>query len=201
MTSNLSSNKMKQIVFASQNENKVREIRAQLDSDLQILSLNDIGHIEELIEDQDTLEDNALQKARFVSAHFANDCFADDTGLEVEALDGAPGVHSARYAGDSKDANANMDKLLAELKHVQQRKAQFRTAIALIVDGKEYLFEGLCKGEILEEKKGEKGFGYDPIFRPEGYELSFAEMDLTEKTKIGHRGKAVHQLIGFLNQL
>jgi XTP/dITP diphosphohydrolase len=192
---------MKQIVFASQNENKVREIRAQLEGDLQILSLNDIGHTEELAEDQLTLEGNALQKARFVSKELGYDCFADDTGLEVEALDGAPGVFSARYGGEDKDANANMDKLLAELKHVQQRKAQFRTAIALIVDGKEYLFEGLCKGEILHEKRGEKGFGYDPIFKPEGYELSFAEMDLVEKTKIGHRGKAVHQLILFLNQL
>ncbi|MAY83031.1 MAG: non-canonical purine NTP pyrophosphatase [Flavobacteriales bacterium] len=192
---------MQQIVFASQNENKVREIRAQLGDNLQILSLNDIGHTQELAEDQNTLEGNALQKAQFVIQKLGYNCFADDTGLEVNALNGAPGVYSARYAGDTKDANANMDKLLAEMEGVLDRSAQFRTAIALIIDGKEYLFEGVCEGEILKEKRGEKGFGYDPIFKPRGYDLSFAEMDLAEKARIGHRGKAVHQLILFLNQL
>jgi len=192
---------MKQIVFASQNENKVREIRAQLGDNLQILSLNDIGHTKELTEDQNTLEGNALQKAQFVSQQLGFNCFADDTGLEVQALKGAPGVYSARYAGPAKDAHANMDKLLAELENVSDRKAQFRTAIALIIDGNEYLFEGVCEGEILKQKKGAKGFGYDPIFKPNSYEISFAEMDLAEKAKIGHRGKAVHQLILFLNQL
>lgn len=192
---------MNQIVFASQNENKVKEIRAQLGDHLQVLSLNDIGHTEELAEDQNTLEGNALQKARFVSQELGYDCFADDTGLEVEFLGGAPGVFSARYAGAAKEANANMDKLLTELKGADNRMARFRTAVALIIDGKEYLFEGICEGEILQTKRGDKGFGYDPIFKPEGYDLSFAEMDLEEKAKIGHRGKAIQQLIAFLNQL
>jgi len=192
---------MNQIVFASQNENKVKEIRAQLGDHLQVLSLNDIGHTEELAEDQNTLEGNALQKARFVSQELGYDCFADDTGLEVEFLGGAPGVFSARYAGAAKEANANMDKLLTELKGADNRMARFRTAVALIIDGKEYLFDGICEGEILQTKRGDKGFGYDPIFKPEGYDLSFAEMDLEEKAKIGHRGKAIQQLIAFLNQL
>jgi len=192
---------MNQIVFASQNENKVKEIRAQLGDHLQVLSLNDIGHTEELAEDQNTLEGNALQKARFVSQELGYDCFADDTGLEVEFLGGAPGVFSARYAGAAKEANANMDKLLTELEGADNRMARFRTAVALIIDGKEYLFEGICEGEILQTKRGDKGFGYDPIFKPEGYDLSFAEMDLEEKAKIGHRGKAIQQLIAFLNQL
>lgn len=192
---------MKKIVFASQNENKVKEIRSQLGEDIHILSLNDIGHKIELDEDQKTLAENALQKARFVSRKLGHDCFADDTGLEVEALDGAPGVFSARYASSAKNADANMDKLLIELEAHTNRKARFRTAIALIVDGKEYLFEGVCEGEILRDKRGDKGFGYDPIFQPNGYQQSFAEMDMDEKAKIGHRGKAVHQLVLFLNQL
>lgn len=157
------------------------------------------GITEDIPEEQETLEGNALQKARYLYERTHLSCFADDTGLEVEALNGAPGVYSARYAGEAKDMNANMDKLLRELNNVDNRKARFRTAIALILDGKEYLFEGEVQGEIMREKSGSMGFGYDPIFRPQGYDITFAEMELDEKNKISHRGKAVQQLVNFLN--
>ena len=186
------------LIFATQNSNKVKEIQAQLPSNFNVKSLLDLNYLEELEETQATLEGNALQKAKFVYHNFGENCFADDTGLEVEALNGAPGVYSARYAGEEKSFEKNMNKLLAEMKGEENRIAQFRTVIACIIDDKEHLFEGICKGEITNQKKGKKGFGYDPIFQPSGYSETFAEMPLELKTKIGHRGKAVNQLINFL---
>jgi len=188
-----------ELIFATQNKNKVEEIRHQLSQKIQVKSLLDLNYLDELEETQETLEGNAIQKVEFVSNKFGTNCFADDTGLEVMSLGGAPGVYSARYAGEEKSFEKNMDKLLEALKDSSDRKAQFRTAIALIYEGKQYLFEGICKGEIIKSKKGEKGFGYDPIFQPEGYSQTFAEMSLDEKAKIGHRGIAVQKLIDFLN--
>lgn len=158
------------------------------------------GIAEDIPEEQLTLEGNALQKVRYIHERLHENCFADDTGLEVEALNGAPGVHSARYAGQAKNMQDNMEKLLREMEGAGNRNARFRTVIALILDGKEYLFEGEVKGEIMREKAGCKGFGYDPVFRPSGYDVTFAEMDLNEKNRISHRGEAVRQLVTFLNQ-
>jgi XTP/dITP diphosphohydrolase len=158
------------------------------------------GIAEDIPETQATLEGNALQKARYVFERAHESCFADDTGLEVEALNGAPGVYSARYAGSEKNMLANMQKLMHELEGVNNRRARFRTVIALILDGKEYLFEGEARGEITRSGSGSKGFGYDSIFRPVGYAATFAEMDMDEKNKISHRGKAMQQLVNFLNQ-
>lgn len=186
------------LVFATQNPNKVKEIQNQLTDNIELLSLDDLGHSDDLEETQNTLEGNAWQKARFVFEKFGKNCFADDTGLEVEALDNEPGVYSARYAGAGKSFEANMDKVLDQLKGKANRKARFRTVIALIVDGKEYEFEGICEGEITEDKRGEEGFGYDPIFQPKGYEQTFAQMEMNEKNKISHRGIAVKKLIDFL---
>lgn len=187
------------LVFATQNPNKVKEIQNQLTDNIELLSLKELGQREELEETQNTLAGNAWQKARFVFQKFDKNCFADDTGLEVEALNNEPGVFSARYAGAEKSFEANMDKVLQKLKGSSNRKARFRTVIALILGGKEYEFEGICEGEIIEEKKGIEGFGYDPIFQPKGYNQTFAEMDLDEKNKISHRGIAVKKLIDFLN--
>ncbi len=192
---------MKKIVFASQNENKVAEIRSQLKGRIEILSLNDINYHKDLAEDQDNLEGNAIQKASFVKHELGYDCFADDTGLEIEALGGEPGVRSARYAGETKDAEANMKKVLERMSSKQNRKAQFRTVISLFIGEEQYLFEGVCKGEISKEKRGEKGFGYDPIFIPSSKDKTFAEMSMEEKAEIGHRGIAVKKLISFLNKL
>lgn len=188
------------IIFATQNPNKVYEIQAQLPKEIIVKSLLDLAYETELEETQNTLEGNALQKARFVHQKFGKDCFADDTGLEVDTLNGEPGVYSARYAGEEKSFDANMDKLLAELKSSTNRNAQFRTVIALIYQGREYVFEGICKGEITAEKEGAKGFGYDPIFKPINSNQTFAEMDLIDKSKISHRGIAFGQLIQFLNE-
>lgn len=190
-----------ELIFATQNKHKVEEIQAQISPEIKVKSLLDINYLEELEETQETLQGNALQKVRFVNQKFNTNAFADDTGLEVEALNGEPGVYSARYAGESKSFEANMDKLLANLEGKSNRKAQFRTVVALILNGEEYLFEGICKGVIIETKSGEKGFGYDPIFKPDGYSKTFAEMDLETKTKISHRGLAVAKLIDFLNQV
>lgn len=187
-----------ELIFATQNPNKVKEIQNQLTDNIELLSLKDLGQREELEETQNTLAGNAWQKARFVFEKFDKNCFADDTGLEVEALNNEPGVFSARYAGAEKSFEANMDKVLQKLKGSSNRKARFRTVIALILDEKEYEFEGICEGEIIEEKRGIEGFGYDPIFQPKGYNLTFAEMDLDEKNKISHRGIAVKKLIEFL---
>lgn len=191
---------MRKLVFATNNEHKVEEIRNKLGGLFEISTLKEIGCTEEIPEDSGTLEGNAQQKSHYLFSKYGCDCFADDTGLEVEALNNEPGVYSARYAGESKDPEANMDKLLLNLKNHSNRKARFRTVISLIIDGKEYLFEGIANGKILTERHGSKGFGYDPIFQPDGYNLSFAELSMEEKNAISHRGKAVEKLIDFLSK-
>jgi XTP/dITP diphosphohydrolase len=188
------------LVFATNNKHKLEEVNNILGESFELLSLNDIGCDEDIPETAETLEGNALQKARYVHEHYGYHCFADDTGLEVEALDMAPGVYSARYAGPQKNSQDNTQKLLRELYKINNRNARFRTVIALIIDGKEWLFEGIVEGEILKKPSGVKGFGYDPVFKPNGYEQSFAEMDLSLKNKISHRGRAVAKLIDFLNK-
>lgn len=187
------------LVFATNNKHKLEEIERLLGGEHEIISLEQIGCRDDIPEDYDTLQDNALQKARYIKEHYGYDCFADDTGLEIEALDNRPGVYSARFAGPEKDSTANMKKVLEEMNGIQNRKARFRTVIALILDGHEYLFEGKVDGNILTEKQGKTGFGYDPIFQPDGYRKSFAEMDMDEKNHISHRGKATLQLCEFLN--
>ncbi|WP_163710684.1 non-canonical purine NTP diphosphatase [Mangrovibacterium lignilyticum] len=188
------------LVFATNNPNKLKEIQHILGDQVELLGLTDIGCTEEIPETAPTLEGNALQKAMYVYEKFGFDCFADDTGLEIEALDGEPGVYSARYAGGAKDAEANMTKVLEKLQNEENRKACFKTAIAIVIGGKKTLMNGEVQGTILAEKRGAEGFGYDPIFQPEGYELSFAEMDLSEKNKISHRARAVQKLVAFLNR-
>ncbi|XCF07400.1 non-canonical purine NTP diphosphatase [Tamlana crocina] len=189
------------IVFATGNQNKVKEVQTLMPSHITLLSLKDIDCNEEVPETQNTIEGNAIQKAEYIKTHYGFDCFADDTGLEVEALNGAPGVYSARYAGEQKNAEDNMQKVLSELKDENNRTAQFKTVIALHLNGKLQTFTGICKGEITTQKAGGKGFGYDPIFKPEGHQQTFAQMELSLKNRIGHRGKAVEQLVKFLNQL
>lgn len=189
------------LVFATNNTHKLEEIQELLGSRHEIVSLKEIQCHEEIPEEQETLEGNALQKARYIHDKYGLDCFADDTGLEIEALDNAPGVYSARYAGNAHDSEANMKKVLQNMQGITERRARFRTVIALILDGKEYLFEGIVNGEILTTKHGHEGFGYDPIFRPEGFQESFAEMPLREKNKISHRGQAVRELCQFLSTL
>ena len=187
------------IVFATNNKNKLHEIREILGNNFEIVSLNDIGCHEDIPETGNTLEENALQKARYVYDKYHIDCFADDTGLEVEALGGAPGVHSARYAeGTDHDSEANMRKLLYELRYDKNRKAQFRTVITLILHGELHEFEGLVRGKIGTEKHGTEGFGYDPLFIPEGYDESFAELGDDVKNKISHRARAVRKLADYL---
>jgi len=186
------------IVFATNNQNKLTEIRNILGNQFDVVSLQDIGCHDDIPEKGQTLKDNALIKARYVYEKYHVNCFADDTGLEVEALGGAPGVYSARYAGGAHDSEANMQKLLAELHNKDNRKARFRTVIALIIDGKETCFEGIVNGDIIREKRGGEGFGYDPIFRPEGYAQTFAEMGANIKNQISHRARAVAKLCEFL---
>lgn len=191
------------LVFATNNAHKLSEVRQILGSRFEVLGLKDIGCDVDIPETADTLEGNALQKARYVKQHFGFDCFADDTGLEVEALDGAPGVHTARYAelsgyGTTHDSDANMNLLLHNLEKKCDRRARFRTVIALIIEKEEHLFEGIAPGQILTERHGQEGFGYDPIFQPDGYDRSFAEMTAEEKNAISHRGRATHQLCKFL---
>ncbi len=188
-----------QLVFASNNKNKIIEIQLLLPKSIQILSLADIGCLEEIPETADTIEGNAILKANYVSEKFGYNCFADDTGLEVEALNGEPGVYSARYAGEQKDANDNMDKLVSKLKGKTNRSAQFKTVIALNIDGNQTLFTGIIKGTIIKEKIGTNGFGYDPIFVEAGGTKTFAELTLEEKATISHRGIAVQQLLSFLH--
>lgn len=190
-----------QLVFATNNPNKLKEVKSLLPQHIELLSLKDIGCIEEIPETQNTIEDNAIQKATYIKETYGYDCFADDTGLEVDALHGAPGIYSARYAGEQRDAHDNMDKLLRELKTHPNINAQFKTVVALHINNQLHTFTGICKGEITVTKKGNKGFGYDPIFKPKGYNQTFAEMDLDLKNRIGHRGKAVLQLVSFLNNL
>ena len=188
---------MKKIVFATNNLNKLRELRSAV-KDFDIIGLKDLNIIDDIPETGKTLKANALQKAKFIYQKTGLNCFADDTGLEIEALNKRPGVYSARYAGPDCDSEANIKKVLKELKSHKNRKAQFKTVIALIIDGKKYFFDGKVEGEILKQKQGIDGFGYDPIFRPFGYDQSFAEMSLELKNKISHRGLAVDKLIKFL---
>lgn len=190
-----------QLVFATNNLNKVKEVQALIPAHIKLLTLKDIGCFEDIPETQPDIKGNAIQKAEYIKQNYGYDCFADDTGLEVDALNGQPGVFSARYAGPQRNDSDNMDLLLANLKDKNNRNAQFKTVIALHINNKLDTFTGICKGEITTVKHGEKGFGYDPIFKPNGYTYTFAEMDLTEKNSIGHRGKAVQLLVNFLNNL
>ena len=187
-----------ELVFATNNLNKLKEAQEMLSDSIKILSLKDINCFDEVDETETTLEGNATLKADYITQKFGYNCFADDTGLEVESLDGKPGVYSARFAGEPANTENNMQKLLSELEGKTNRKAQFRTVISLHLENKHFLFEGICKGEILTEKQGEKGFGYDPIFKPEGFNESFATMSSEEKNKISHRGLAVQKLVDFL---
>lgn len=189
------------LVFATNNAHKLTEVKALLPDEIEVLSLKDIGCTEEIIEDQDTLEGNARLKADYITGKYGYDCFADDTGLEVEALDGAPGVYSARYAGENVTYDDNVNKLLKALKGLPNRKARFRTVVALNLKGQQYLFEGVCNGSITTEKCGTAGFGYDPVFLPDGFNLTFAEMDMHQKGEISHRGKAIKALVKFLSDL
>ena len=192
---------MKQIVFATNNKNKLREIREIMSDLYEVLSLDDIGCHEEIVEDAETIEGNAKIKANFVTNKYHVDCFADDTGLEVEALNGAPGVYSARYAGEHCSYQDNVNKMLNAMRGKTNRKAAFRTVIALNLDGKSYTFEGRCDGQIIESQRGTDGFGYDPIFMPDGFNQTFAEMSHEEKNAISHRGRATKKLIAFLKDL
>ena len=191
--------RVRKIVFATGNLNKLKEIKSAINS-FEIVGLKDLGITEEIPENGNTLKENALQKAKYVYDKTGVNCFSDDTGLEIEALDNRPGVYAAMYAGTHCNADNNIQKVLKELSGVRNRKAQFKTVIALILDGKKYFFEGKVEGEILKEKTGSGGFGYDPIFRPNGYEKTFAQMSLSLKNKISHRGLAVKKLVSFLNQ-
>jgi len=189
------------IVFASNNKNKIQEIQSMLPDTIQIVSLESIGCFEEIPETADTIEGNAILKANYVTQKYGFDCFADDTGLEVEALNGEPGVYSARYAGEQRNADDNMNKLLEELLDKPNRNAKFKTVIALNLKGKQYLFTGIASGEITLEKKGTGGFGYDPIFKPTNYDETFAELSLAVKNEISHRGKATKALLDFLQNI
>ena len=192
---------MKKLVFATNNAHKLEEIRAILGDKVEILSLNDIDCHADIPETADTLQGNAALKAQYIYENYGLDCFADDTGLEVEALNGAPGIYSARYAGgEGHDSEANMKKLLSEMQNKDNRRARFRTVICLIEGGKEHFFEGIVNGSIIRERKGGAGFGYDPVFMPDGYSETFAEMGNDEKNKISHRARAVQKLCEYLNK-
>ncbi|TFD97747.1 non-canonical purine NTP diphosphatase [Dysgonomonas capnocytophagoides] len=192
--------KPRKLVFSTNNEHKLEEVKAILEPYYQILSLKDIGDDTDIPETGETLEDNALIKANYLWDTYHTNCFADDTGLEVEALNNAPGVYSARYAGEQKSSTDNVAKLLKELEGIENRNAQFRTVIALIIDGKKYVFEGKIKGVITTSARGNSGFGYDPVFQPEGYDKTFAELTLADKNEISHRARAVEQLALFLRK-
>lgn len=189
------------LVFASNNKNKIKEIQQLLPDSIEILSLETIGCHEEIPETSDTIEGNAMLKANYVTEKYGYDCFADDTGLEVEALNGEPGVYSARYAGEQRNAEDNMDLLLKNLVGQNNRTAQFKTVIALNLNGTQQLFTGIAKGKITTEKSGNQGFGYDPIFQPEGFQETFADLSLETKNQISHRGKATQLLISYLNEI
>jgi XTP/dITP diphosphohydrolase len=188
------------IVFASNNEHKIREIKSILGNSFTLLSLSDINMKEDIPENEPFLEGNALSKARYIHYATGMNVFADDTGLEIDALNGLPGVHSARFAGESKDPSANIEKVLSLLGSTENRKARFRTVIALIFENNEHLFEGIVSGTIINEKRGKEGFGYDPVFIPEGKKQTFAEMELDEKNSVSHRARAFEKLREFLNQ-
>lgn len=187
------------LVFATHNQNKFKEVQTLMPGHVELLSLNDIGCHEDIPETADTIDGNAILKAEYVNRHYGYNCFADDTGLEVSSLNGAPGVFSARYAGPAKSAQANMKKLLEDMKDIEDRSARFKTAIALSLRGNQNLFLGICEGTITQEPRGEKGFGYDPVFQPIGLQETFAEMSLSQKSEIGHRGKAMRQLLQYLS--
>ena len=189
------------LVFATNNKHKLQEVRDILGNRVEVLSLADINCHDDIPETADTLQGNAIMKAQYIYQKYGVDCFADDTGLEVEALNGAPGVYSARYAGDGHDSEANMNKLLQNLTGENNRRAQFRTVIALIIKGEENTFDGIVKGEITEEKRGDSGFGYDPIFIPEGFSKSFAQMTNDEKNSISHRFRATEKLNDYLKRI
>lgn len=188
------------LIFATHNKNKLIEVQALMPKSVQLLSLDDIGCDEEIPETADTIDGNAILKAEFVKNNYHMDCFADDTGLEVDALNGEPGVYSARYAGEGKDNEENIDKLLYNLKGKENRQAQFKTVIALNMEDHQYLFPGICKGVITHERRGSGGFGYDAVFQPDGSEKTFAEMSLEEKSRISHRGLALKDLIEYLSK-
>jgi XTP/dITP diphosphohydrolase len=187
------------LVFATNNLNKLREVQEMLPNTIKLLSLKDINCFEEIEETEMSLEGNAKLKADYITQKYGYNCFSDDTGLEVESLNGKPGVYSARYAGEPSNSENNMQKLLSELKNSSNRKAQFRTAVSLNINDDNFIFEGICKGVILEKKQGEKGFGYDPIFKPENHAESFAQMSSEEKNIISHRGIAIKKLVRFLS--
>ncbi len=187
------------LVFATNNLNKLKEVKGLIPDHIKLLSLEDIGCFEEIPETQNTIEGNAIQKATYIKENYGYDCFADDTGLEVKALNGAPGVFSARFAGEQRNSEDNTNKLLNLLKGKADRTAQFKTVIALTINNKTHTFTGICKGEITKTKSGLKGFGYDPIFKPNGYKQTFAEMDLEVKNTISHRGKAISLLVEYFN--
>lgn len=189
------------LVFATNNKHKLEELQAILGDDFTLLSLKDMECFDEIPEEQPTLEGNASQKAFYIYDKFRMNCFADDTGLEISALNGEPGVFSARYAGEDKNPEANMNKVLEKMAKINNRKARFRTVISLVIDGEEKQFEGIVNGEILTEKRGNLGFGYDPVFKPDGFNQSFAEMNLEIKNKISHRGRAVKKLVDYLKKL
>lgn len=188
-----------EIVFASCNKHKIKEINHVLGNSFRLLSLSDLNCADDIPENEPTIEGNALYKARYIHKMTGKNVFADDTGLEIEALNGEPGVHSARFAGEMKDSDANIEKVLSLLGKSTNRKARFRTVIALIVDNNEFLFEGIATGNIISERRGNMGFGYDPVFVPDGHNRTFAEMDLNEKNEISHRAKAFEKLKTFLN--
>lgn len=192
---------IRKLVFATNNMHKLEEVSKIVGDNLEIVSLNDINCHDDIPETADTLEGNALLKARYIKEHYGLDCFADDTGLEVEALDNAPGVYSARYAGPGHDAEANMRKLLRELEGIENRRARFRTVIALLFNDKEYVFDGVINGIITPDKRGDSGFGYDPVFLPDNFTETFAELGDDIKNKISHRALAVHKLAEFLSTL
>jgi XTP/dITP diphosphohydrolase len=187
------------IVFATNNQHKLRELQQILGDKFELLSLADINCFEEIPETSPTIEENSLEKAEYVHKKYKTDCFADDTGLEIEALDGSPGVYSARYAGEDKNMEKNIEKILSELEKKDNRNARFKTVVSLILNGETHQFEGIINGKIIKEKTGESGFGYDPVFMPDGYDITFAEMDAALKNKISHRGIAVQKLVDFLN--
>jgi len=192
---------MLKLVFATNNKNKIKEIKHLIGNSIELLSLEDIGCVEDIPETSDTIQGNAIQKAKYVYDNYGYNCFADDTGLEIDALNGEPGIYSARYAGEQRNPEDNMNKVLEKLNDATNRNAQFKTVIALIINGELSCFEGIVKGEMTRVRSGEEGFGYDPIFKPKGYDITYSEMNLELKNKISHRALATHQLIEHLQKM
>lgn len=192
---------MRKLVFATNNRHKLEEVAAKINNDFQLLTLADIGCMEDIEETGSTFKENAAIKSHFVYNHYQLDCFGDDSGLAIDALNGQPGVYSARYAGEHGNHEANIEKVLTEMKSAANRRARFISVICLLLNGESYFFEGTVEGTIRAAKSGAEGFGYDPIFQPDGYEITFAEMSLEEKNRISHRGKAVDQMVQFLSRL